>query len=69
MPFQQTVRRNAHAYDRAYDSGQSPDILQPKYALFSQIKFGQTNLLYAINGNFIEFAKNNECPDNFRSLS
>ena len=23
----------------------------------------------AINGNFVEFAKENECPDNFQSLS
>ena len=35
----------------------------------SQIKFGQTNYLYIINGNFTEFAKENECPDNFHSLS
>ena len=35
----------------------------------SQIKFGQKNFLYIINGNFIEFAKENECPDNFQSLS
>ena len=33
-----------------------------------QIKFGQTNLLYIINGKFIKF-KENECPDNFQSLS
>ena len=30
-----------------------------------QIKFGQTNLLYIINGNFIEFVENNKCPDKF----
>ena len=35
----------------------------------SQIKFGQTNLLYIINGNFIELVENNECPDKFWSLS
>ena len=28
----------------------------------SQIKFSQTNLLYIINGNFIGFVENNECP-------
>ena len=33
-----------------------------------QIKFGQTNLPYIINGNFIEFV-NNECPDKFWFLS
>ena len=33
--------------------------------LFSQIKFGLTNLLYIINGKFTEFTKENECPDNF----
>ena len=27
--------------------------------------FGQTNFLYIINGHFMEFAKENECPDNF----
>ena len=37
--------------------------------LSGQIKFGQTNLLYIINGKFIEFTKENECPDNFQSLS
>ena len=36
--------------------------------LSGQIKFGQTNSLYVVNGNFIEFAKNNKCQDNFRSL-
>ena len=35
----------------------------------SQVKFGQTNLLYNVNRNFIEFAKNNECPGNFQPLS
>ena len=30
----------------------------------SQINFVQTNLLYIINGNFIEFVERNECPDN-----
>ena len=34
-----------------------------------QIKFGHTNFLYIINGNFMEFAKDNECLDNFQSLS
>ena len=33
------------------------------------IKFGQTNLPYIINGKFTEFTKENECPDNFHSLS
>ena len=37
--------------------------------LSGQIKFGQTNLLYIINGEVIEFTKENECPDNFQSLS
>ena len=27
------------------------------------------NLQYIINENFIEFAKDSECPDNFQSLS
>ena len=27
------------------------------------------HLLYIINGNFMEFVKENECPDNFQSLS
>ena len=34
-----------------------------------QIKFGQSNFLYIINGSFMEFAKENECPDSFQSLS
>ena len=34
-----------------------------------QIKFDQTNFLYIINGNFMEFARENECPENFQSLS
>ena len=37
--------------------------------LSGQIKFGQTNLLYIINGEVIEFTKENEYPDNFQSLS
>ena len=37
--------------------------------LSGQITFGQTNFLYIINGNFAEFAKENECPDNFQCLS
>ena len=37
---------------------------QIKY-LSGPIKFGQTNLLYIINGEVIEFAEDNECPDNF----
>ena len=37
--------------------------------LSGQIKFGKTNFLYIINGNFMEFAEENECPDNFQSLS
>ena len=36
---------------------------QIKY-LSGQIKFGQTKLLYIINGEVIEFAEDNECPDN-----
>ena len=40
-----------------------------KKHLSGQIKFGQTNSLYVINGNFIEYAKNNECSHNFQSLS
>ena len=37
--------------------------------LSGQIKFGQTNLPYVINGKFTEFTKENEYPDNFQSLS
>ena len=37
--------------------------------LSSQTKYGQTNSLYIINGNFIEFAKDNKRPDNYQSLS
>ena len=38
--------------------------------LFSQIKFGQTNLLYiSMETYVIEFAKGNECLDDFQSLS
>ena len=33
-----------------------------------QIKFGQRNFLYIINGNFMEFAKENECVDKYQSL-
>ena len=33
-----------------------------------QIKVGQTNLLFNINENFIEFVKNNECPEKFWSF-
>ena len=33
-----------------------------------QIKFGQTNLLYIINENFVEFVKENECLDNFQPI-
>ena len=33
--------------------------------LSGHIKFGQTNLLYTINGKFTKFAKEYECPDNF----
>ena len=35
----------------------------------SHIKFGHTNFLYIINGNFMEFAKENECLDKYQSLS
>ena len=31
-----------------------------KRHMSGQIKFGQTNLLYIVNGNFIEFVENNE---------
>ena len=34
-----------------------------------QIKFGWTNLLYIINGNFIEFVEKNGSPDKVGSLS
>ena len=34
--------------------------------LSGQIKSGQTNFLYIINGKFMEFAKENEGPDNFQ---
>ena len=34
-----------------------------------QIRFGQTSFLYIINGNFMEFANENECLVNFQSLS
>ena len=34
--------------------------------LSGQTKFGQTNLQYIVNENFIEFT---ECPVNFQSLS
>ena len=34
-----------------------------------QIKFDQINLLYIINGEVIKFAKDNESPDNYQSLS
>ena len=37
--------------------------------LSGQIKFGQTTLLYIINEEVNEFAKDNECPNNFQSLS
>ena len=35
--------------------------------LSGQIKFGQTNSLY--NGEVTEFVIDDECPDNFHSLS
>ena len=37
--------------------------------LSGQTKFGQTSLLYIINGEVIKFTKENKCPDNFQSLS
>ena len=43
--------------NRAYNNTQSPDIFWHKKHLSGQIKFGQQNLLYILNGNFIEFAK------------
>ena len=33
------------------------------------IKLGLTNLLWIMNGYFMEFAKENDCPDNFHYLS
>ena len=36
--------------------------------LSDQIKFGQTNLLYSVNVEVIEFARDNECLDNFQYL-
>ena len=45
---------------RAYGNGQSPDIFRP-------IQIWPDKFLYIINGNFIEFAKNNKCLDNFGS--
>ena len=36
--------------------------------LCGQIKFIQTNLLYRINGEVIEFAKGNGCLNTFHSL-
>ena len=33
--------------------------------LSGEIKIGQTNLLYTINGYFVKFAKVNECLGNF----
>ena len=58
-----------HEKCRAYDNGQSQDISGQNKHLSIQIKFGQTNLPYIINGNFIEFVENNECLDKFLSLS
>ena len=54
-----------YIYGKAYDNGQSQDISGQNKHMSSQIKFGQTNLLYIINGNFIEFVKNNECSYKF----
>ena len=31
--------------------------------LSGQVRFGQTNLLYVVNENFITFAKRNKCPE------
>ena len=33
-----------------------------------QMKFGWTNFLYIINGNFIEFVKNNELYPSFKNF-
>ena len=52
----QVANRFTYMNGRVYDNGQSPDIFQ-------------TNLLYIINGEVIEFAKDNECLDNFQPLS
>ena len=54
---------------RAYDNSQSCHQTFSGHIkhLSGETKFVQTNLLY--NGNFIEFAEDNECPDNFQSSS
>ena len=54
-----------HSYIRAYDKGQSPDILWPNQVYV----WPNQNFLYIINGRFIEFAKENEYLDNFQFLS
>ena len=62
-----------HIYIRAYDnqtfSGQINRMSGQINRMSGQIKFGQTNILYIINRNFMKFPKENECPDNFKSLS
>ena len=40
-----------------------------KHIMSGLIKLDQTNSLHIINGEVIEFAKDNECLDNFQSLS
>ena len=35
----------------------------------SQVKFDQTTFPNIVNGKYMEFAKDNECPDNFQSSS
>ena len=62
-------RGNTVSHCRAYDNGQSPDIFRPKEVSVRPNQIWPDNLLCIINGNFSEFAKNNKCLDNFRSLS
>ena len=54
---------------RAYDNGQFKTFSGQIDHLSGQIKFGQANLLYIINGKFTEFTNENELLDNFQSLS
>ena len=54
---------------RAYDNGQSPDIFWPNYAYAwpNQIWADKFSIHY--QWKFIEFAQENEYPDNFFSPS